>query len=516
MTQYRSKRANQISCAAKALAALFATVLFFTPVPSFAQSDPFQQAAQDLTASFERAIDCRTNEEIRVGIFPFDEDRLPIHPDNAFALYERFLGTLIDSAPSCVRYIDGRGAFVTLNYLAQSGALRETGQEHRAQIRENLVNVAYTIDGSIIDENHGMTALFRLTDFATSTAIARVELLVPPQYNESICGTGAIPISIATERVARQLIDRTGDMAHLTIMGGYFADGDAQTSFSRYLERELEAALTREAENLLTGRVLQVARLSEGQPTLALRQRGVSLTPREFEDASVTTMTVPTSGTGTYRMSLRYWLCEGDTAARLSVNLRGHDGRRIAEVINISLTDLPQDTDLRPPQVPVRADWGPDGAYTFQMTSQRGSNPVVHPGEALEILFRTGRDSWLYCFYTDAEGQTVQLLPNPFQAGVANANFYAGGRVHLFPDPERLPRPDPFDITINDDTTGIEVFQCIATPEDVAGALPGPLRGLSLDPIPARYTTRLREIFEEITGSTIAEARMTVTVLEER
>jgi len=165
--------------------------------------------------------------------------------------------------------------------------------------------------------------------------------------------------------------------------------------------------------------------------------------------------------------------------------------------------------------VPVRADWGPDGAYSFQMTSQRGPNPVVQAGDRLQVLFRTGRDSWLYCFYTDAEGQTLQLLPNPFQAGVSNANFYGGGRVHLFPDPERLPRPDPFDITITDETTGIEVFHCIATPEDVSGALPGPLRGLSLEPVPARYASRLRTIFEEIAGRRVAEARMTVTVMED-
>jgi hypothetical protein len=108
------------------------------------------------------------------------------------------------------------------------------------------------------------------------------------------------------------------------------------------------------------------------------------------------------------------------------------------------------------------------------------------------------------------------VLPNPLQAGVPNAKFYEGGRVHLFPDPERLPRPDPFDLTITDDTVGIEVLQCIATPEDVTGALPGPIRGTGFEPIPARYTTRLREIFEEVAGSRIAEARMTVTVMEDQ
>ena len=106
------------------------------------------------------------------------------------------------------------------------------------------------------------------------------------------------------------------------------------------------------------------------------------------------------------------------------------------------------------------------------------------------------------------------MLPNPFQIGQDAANFYKGGELHLFPDPERLPQPDPFDIVINDDTLGIEVFRCLATPRDVRADLPARLRGTSLDRVPPRYTTRLREIFEDIEGATIAEARMTKTVLE--
>jgi hypothetical protein len=492
---------------------LGAAMLF--PACAAAQGSAIDQAARELSASLSGVIDCQAGEEIRVGIFPFDEDRLPVHPDNAFALYERVLGGLIDAAPPCLRYIDGRGAFVTLDYLSRAGTLRETGQDHRAQIQETLTGVAYTIDGTILDQPTGLTALFRVTDLDSGVAVARAELAVPETYRETACGAGALPVTVASDRLARQLSERASDMAHLTVTGGYFGEGDAQTSFARYLEREIEAALTRATENVITGRTLQVARLGEAVPALALRTRGVALTPREFEEAATTTIAVPANGPGSYRMSLRYWVCEGDGAARLAVNLRGHDGRRIAEMLNISLAGLPQDVEIRPPQVPVRADWGPDGAYSFQMTSQRGPNPVVQAGDTLQVLFRTGRDSWLYCFYTDAAGQTLQLLPNPFQAGMPDANFYGGGRVHLFPDPERLPRPDPFDITITDATTGIEVFHCLATPEDVTGALPGPLRGTSLDPVPARYTTRLRALFEEIAGGRIAEARMTVTVMED-
>ena len=195
-------------------------------------------------------------------------------------------------------------------------------------------------------------------------------------------------------------------------------------------------------------------------------------------------MTLPADAPGSYRLRFRYWPCDGDAAARLSVSLQGTEGRRISELTNVGLGNLPSGLELRPPRPTTQADWGPDGAFTFQMSSQRGPNPAFRAGEKLEVLFRTGRDAWLYCFYTDAEGETVQMLPNPFQIGQEAPNFYEGGKLHLFPDPERLPRPDPFDIVINDDTLGTEVFRCLATPRDVRADLPAPLRGTSLDPVP--------------------------------
>lgn len=479
-----------------------------------ARADAVQLAARSLNVDLERAVECRSGEERRVGIFPFEEARLPLPPENAFALYENLLGALIREAPDCVNYVDGRGAMVTLGYLGQTGTLRETGQAHRAEIQQSLAEVDYVLDGTILDQGDALTAVFRLTDFARGTAIGRAEIPVPDRYQVTTCGAGALPREVAARRIARTLVDRAGDLRHLTVVGGYYGEGDAQTGFSRLLESELVSQMSLAAENILTGANLSVDYLRQHGATRLRGLRGVSVSLREFEDEATSVTTAPTSSKGRYRLQFRYWPCEGDQAARLSVTLRSPEGRDITELGNISLAGLPAGTALRPERPPERAEWGPDGAFTFQMTSQRGPNPAFRAGEKLEALFRTGRDSWLYCFYTDANGDTIQLLPNAFQIDQPQAHFYAGGRVHLFPDPERLPQADPFDLVINDDTVGTEVFRCIATARNVIADLPATLRGTSFDPIPPRYATRLREIFEEIEGRTIANASITVTVVD--
>jgi hypothetical protein len=479
-----------------------------------AQADPLQIVARSLNLDLASVVNCEAGGETRVGVFPFEEARLPLPPENAFALYENLLGALIREAPACVRYVDGRGAMVTLGYLGQTGTLRETGQAHRAEIQQSLATVDYVLDGTIFDQGGTLTAVFRLTDFERGTAVGRAEVSVPERYQTTTCGSGALPREVAMRQIAHALVDRAGDLRHVTVVGGYYGDGDAQTGFSRLLESELVGQMSLAAENVVTGATLNVDYLRQQGATRLRGLRGVSVSLREFEEEATSVPAVPASSQGRYRLQFRYWPCEGDGAARLSVTLRSPEGRDITELGNISLAGLPGGTALRPERVPERADWGPDGAFTFQMTSQRGPNPTFRTGEKLEALFRTGRDSWLYCFYTDADGNTTQLLPNAFQFDQPQAHFYAGGRVHLFPDPERLPRPDPFDLMINDDTFGTEVFRCIATARNVTADLPGPLRGTSFDPIPPRYATRLREIFEEIEGRTIASASITVTVLE--
>ena len=210
-----------------------------------------------------------------------------------------------------------------------------------------------------------------------------------------------------------------------------------------------------------------------------------------------------------YRLSFRYWLCEG--TARLVVTLRGQEGDTHGWVGNIRLKALPEGVALEPPQPVEEADWGAD--VDFQLTSPRGPNPTYRPDEPLEAMFRLSEGGWLYCFYTASDGEMTQLLPNNLQTR-EDGHFYEGGKLHLLPDHERLPEPDPFDVTVTGDTNGIEALRCFATSRDVRLDLPAALQGRSFDPVPTQYATRLKEVFQSIAGASVATGAMTVTVVE--
>lgn len=293
---------------------------------SAADAEPVDQAAKSLSAVLDAEVVCERGDNALIGIFPFDEALLPLSAPNAFGLYEAFLTAVIDVAPPCIRFIDGRGAFVTLGYLNQSGTLRESGRRQRSQIQDSIASADYVLDGTVIESVGAFEAVFRLTAMATGEAVGRVSFPVPERYRATSCGDGALPMEPAVRRIAEVLLQRTGPISQIIATGGRYAQSDEVTDAGRFLEDGLLAELSRASENVLTGTALRIQRDS-----------------------------VPGTEpqTGAHTLIVRYWLCDGDGAARLAVTLRDHEGRDATETLGISLSTLPAGLAVRPRRAPT-------------------------------------------------------------------------------------------------------------------------------------------------------------------
>jgi hypothetical protein len=299
----------------------FVAAAFLLGAAGAADAQSFEEAAARLTGLLTSQVSCASGQRALVGIFPFDEALLPLSAQNAFRLYEGFLGEVIEGAPPCVRFIDGRGALVTLNYLGQTGTLRETGQRQRAQMQESLASATHLLDGTVLESGNEFEAVFRLTDLASGEAVGRVSFPVPERYRAAACGDGALPIETALRRIAESLLQRTGPIGLLTATGGRYAQTEIVTEAGAYLEEAFIADLSRASENVLADTALRVRR-----------------NPAAEANAEP----------GSYTLFLRYWPCDGDGAARLSITLRSADGRDVTEARNISLSTLPNGLELRP------------------------------------------------------------------------------------------------------------------------------------------------------------------------
>jgi hypothetical protein len=482
-----------------------------------AAADDLARAGRELVKALSGHASCEGGATVSVGIWPFDEAELPVGPASAYRIYAAVLAELIGAAPACARFLDGDGVNANIAYLNRVGAFREAGRKPLDVIGDNLRNVDYTVAGALFEQAGKVFATFKLIDSRQgSTLAATPPIAVPGEFVDAACGDGAIPVEAALDRIAAELTDRAPSMRNLVVEGGYYANTHARTEFGRYLESLLASRIAQAYENVITERRLVVHVLDERAGAGLLRVRGLDVLPRQL-DPRVYEVAQPEAPAAaeeedTYLLSFRYWVC--GERAKLHVTARNRAGNIVGWIGNIRLDRLPERLELEPPTPAERNYWGPDGAFTFDMTSQRGLNPAYRPGEVFEVLFRLERDAWLYCFYTDAAGDTIQVLPNPLYRQRKGANFFAGGSLHLFPDGARTPVADPVVLRINASTRGIEIFQCIATSRDVTADLPETLRGSTLLPLPATHAARLTEIFEAVGDKAMSTARMTVTVME--
>ena len=479
-----------------------------------AAADDLARAGRELANALATHASCEGSETFSIGVWPFDEAQLPVGSASAYRIYATMLAELIGAAPPCARFLDGDGVSANLAYLNRVGALRDAGRKPIDIIGANLRNVDYYISGALFEQAGQVYASFKLIDSRQGPTLAATPSIpVPREFVDETCGDGAMPMDLALDRVAGEIADRAPSLRDLIVEGGYYANTHARTEFGRYLENLLAGRIGAAFENPITERSIAVHLLDERAGAGLLRVRGLDVLPRQL-DARVHEIEHPgpSSEDDTYLLSFRYWTC--GERAKLHVVARNRAGNTVAWIGNIRLDTLPEGLDLEPSTPAETNYWGPDGAFTFDMTSQRGLNPSYRPGELFEVLFRLERDAWLYCFYTDAAGDTIQVLPNPLYRQQRDANFFAGGRLHLFPDGARTPVADPIVLRINDRTKGIEIFHCIAASRDIAADLPEPLRGNSLAPLPPAYATRLTEIFEAVSDKAMSTARMTVTVME--
>ncbi len=149
-------------------------------------------------------------------------------------------------------------------------------------------------------------------------------------------------------------------------------------------------------------------------------------------------------------------------------------------------------------------DETPDGTgpVALELSSGRGHDPIYRIGEKLNLLIKLDQGAWLYCFYHQADGSLLKILPNLHHTDP----FLPGGRVHAVPG-----EIFPFDLNVTE-PPGVEHVTCYAMTRDVTADLPAALQREEVSPLPPGTVSRLREIFRGIPGACVSEASLKITV----
>jgi hypothetical protein len=127
----------------------------------------------------------------------------------------------------------------------------------------------------------------------------------------------------------------------------------------------------------------------------------------------------------------------------------------------------------------------------------------------MNLVIRLDRDAWIYCFYRQVDGKTIQILPNPEFWKRYREPRLKGGIPHTIPGEALFPFEFQFVLP-----AGTELVKCFAVSRDVTAELPPELRGRSLDPLPREVGRSLSSLFRRLPDAAVSEASFVVTVSE--
>ena len=453
------------------------------PVPP--AGDPIAAAVDDLLASDISRGSCLFGAKKTIGIWPFDEDKVPVQGRSAQRVYDEIVARLVGRRLPCVDVLDGTAIGAIVDHLNRTGALQKSGGNVVAALETANRKVDFVVMAQLYGQEGRVLLGLRAIERASGRTVAQTRPTpVPAVYLVGDIADLAMPLDGAIARAAHHFALSIADLKAVRVAGVFYSDTAAQPPAGRYLGERLVAALTTEIANPLSGRALKV-----------IDPRGGAALPQAAAQPA---------GEGEYELSGHYW--PRGAAVDLKLAMRRADGATHSWAGRIRAEDFSGLT-LKPINAGVGSDTAGQGPFLFELTTPRGRSPLYRPGEDLTLSARASREAWVWCFYVDAGGVTTTVLPNPHRKS-GMGNHLAAGEVQTLPDPKF----DPFRFVFTADTLGEEIFRCFATSRDVRKDLPASFFPDPIAPIPAEEAGRLADLFMKLPDVEIGEASVTVNV----
>lgn len=472
-----------------------AIVNFVAPVSAASKpSDPLDIAITKLLDGAVAGKPCVSDVRQTIGLWIFEEDKVPMAGAAAKRLHQELLSRLLAARPKCIDVIDSAGIGVIIDYLSKTGALEKNGGSPIAALNDAHQNVDLIAFPSLYNQGGKTVLALRVVERASGKTLAlTVPVVVPAKYLGQDVADEAINLDAAIKSASKYFTDNAPELKELRPLGIFFEDTGAQPAAGQFLMAQLVSALTKDAVNVLTGKVLKI--------------RSLSIEPVPSADGAVDAKALEASAADLsgYDLSGRYWIRGNSVDLRLS--LRRGDSSTLEWQSKVRISDF-KDLELRPVNPAAVLHAVPKGTFAFQLTSPKGSAPIYRPRDELTLYMRLGQDAWLYCFYVDSKGGVLTVLPNRFGNSTADGNKFGAKVLHRLPDAAR----DPFKFVFTSDSSGEELVVCFASTRDVRADLPAALFPDQISKVPYLSLEKLRQEFANLPDTNVTEASVTVTV----
>ncbi|MEG3619794.1 DUF4384 domain-containing protein [Magnetovibrio sp. PR-2] len=436
----------------------------------------------------------------RIAVWPFKKDEIPISKDLADELNAAVLAKLIQKSRGRYEFVARESLRNIISDMEATGALNRSGANPVAALMESAQDISILVSGRLSLKRKDLSVSYKAMRVDGAIVVAATDPeIIHLKRDERNTDRATLSLNQALTAAAKSLADDAHDMQELRLDGIRFETSGLQPDFGRFALDKLSSELQRAFANVVSERALKVQKARINFKEIS-GSRGISVDAKEL-------LTISSSNGGVYLLSGTYWDLGDDLELRVS--LRGNSGRMYSWSGRIRMDSVsalrihPQSTfgDLR-----ENDNLGPIG---FTLTTNKGDDPSYKIGEKMDLAIRLSRDAWVYCFYQQADGNTIQIFPNPHFLNIYSEPKLEGRHVHIIPGETTF----PFDLKFQP-PLGEELLKCFAVSKNVTSQLPKALRGMSLSPLPQSLARKLAHTFRALPNASVSEASVVITVVE--
>jgi len=459
------------------------------------ESPPARTQTEAAINYFKKPYAYAAGPKLRLAIWPFREDRLPLPKEIADQFNVALLASLIDRSAGRYEFVAREALRNVIRDLQDTGGLDAGGSDPIALLMENARRVDILIQGRLRLDGGDIILSYKAVRMdgaiVGQTGAARIPLHGRPSTPLNLRS-----LDRAIEQAANKLSAGAPDLTELHLGGIRFQTSGVQPAFGQFVQAKLATALEARYANDLSGRRITVV-----EPRMNRSHRGAPVDRQALNAANFAPKYT------VYLLSGDYWVL--NNAIELRLRLRNR--RRATVTWSGKLRpDAAAGLALEPrSDFEALRDNDGLGPFRFNLTSERGRDPVYRLQERLNLILRTEEEAWVYCFYRQANGKVIQIFPNPYYWTRHKEPRLAARVAHTMPSPELF----PFDLRIRP-PLGLELVKCFAVSRDVTAELPPELRGRSLTPLPEKLVLRLAEVFRSLPHTAITEASLALTIIK--
>ena len=309
---------------------------------NFVHADTVDEAALRMSLSLAQSQKCTSaSSTLSVVAMPAVDTSQSLTDEQMDVIRSEYLIAFGSELPSCARLTDAVAAFGTIEFMTEVDSSGRITQAQQDLIESKLQNAHSVLVLKIEKLNEKYQTTAQLTSISEGQTISVTRYDVPERQTRTECGINAASEKRGLAKLADDILGVLNPIKVLHVKNGLYQDTDETPGYGSYIAQQFLVALTNERKK----------RVFKSEFPIKLHKENSVVDEGEYE------------------LTLRYWICDDNKSANLTVTAEAPDGNSGVFTQSLSLKLLPSGISYAP-KIPSQRDQVPTARVRTTTTSK--------------------------------------------------------------------------------------------------------------------------------------------------